>query len=73
MTPIFDVFFDILAKWEKLAEKNMFFERSIFNDFLDAKKIAPRSHRNHWVVSLQGVWAPWGTRGKQLTTNNPDH
>ena len=38
MTLIFDVFFDILAKWENMAETNVFFERSIFEDFLDGQK-----------------------------------
>ena len=47
MTLIFDVFFDILAKWEKMAEKNMFFERSIFDDFLDCQKRRSQAEKNH--------------------------
>ena len=38
MTLIFGVFFVIFAKWKQITEKNMFFERSIFNDFLDGQK-----------------------------------
>ena len=51
MTLIFDVFFDILAKWEKMAEKNMFFERSIFDDFLDGQKSRSQDEKNHWVFA----------------------
>ena len=47
MTLIFDVFFDILAKWEKMAEKNMFFERSIFDDLLDGQKSRQKGEQNH--------------------------
>ena len=59
-TLIFGAFFVIFAKWKKNAEKNMFFEKSIFNDFLDAKKVAPRGHAHHWPLSDTGVWAPLG-------------
>ena len=66
--PSFLALFSLFSPNEKkMRKKNMFFEKSIFNDFLDAKKVAPRSHRNHWPLSVQGVWAPWGTRGKQPT------
>ena len=72
-TLIFGAFFVIFAKWKKNAEKNMFFEKSIFNDFLDAKKVAPRSHRNQWQLSLQGPGAPWGTRGNNTTNSDSLH
>ena len=45
--PHFWRFFRFFRQMKKNAEKNMFFEKSIFNDFLDAKKVAPRSHNHH--------------------------
>ena len=54
MALIFDVFFDILAKWEKLAEKNMFFERSIFNDFLDGQKSRSQGSYQSLGVEFRG-------------------
>ena len=45
--PSFLALFSLFSPNEKNAEKNMFFEKSIFNDFLDAKKIIKKSHGNH--------------------------
>ena len=47
MTVIFDVFADILAKWETNGRKHMFFEKLIFDDLLDGQKSRSQDEKNH--------------------------
>ena len=47
MTVIFNVFSDILVKLEKMAEKNMFFEKLIFDDLLDGQESRSQDEKNH--------------------------
>ena len=60
MTLIFGVFFVVLAGLEKRAQKNMFFEGSIFDDFLDGQKSRSQGSFQASAFGKSSPRPPWG-------------